>query len=89
MARKIRLEIDIEKLLAKMEENGVKSYKELAHMCSIPWRNIYMILYRQTYSKETLYIMAQELNCTMDDITTMNWNTDKIITKKTKKSIQM
>jgi uncharacterized protein (DUF1919 family) len=89
MARKIRLEIDIDKLLAKMEENGVKSYKELAHMCSIPWRNIYMILYRQAYSKETLYIMAQELNCTMDDITTMNWNADERKEKTQRKSIQM
>lgn len=75
MTRRIRLEIDIDKLRAKMQENGIKSFKELAISCGLPWRQIYMILYRQTFSKETLYFISQELNCSMEEIICLNWDT--------------
>lgn len=74
MTRRIRLEIDIDKLRGKMQENGIKSFKELATNCGLPWRQIYMILYRQTFSKETLYFISQELNCSMEDIICLNWD---------------
>ena len=56
-----------------MNDNGIKSFKELAINCGLPWRQIYMILYRQTFSKETLYFIAQELGCAMEDIISLNW----------------
>lgn len=70
----MRIKIDEKKLKAKMVAKGIKSYKNLAEICGIPLQTIYTSrsLYRAA-SKETLWLLSEGLECTINDIICVDW----------------
>jgi len=70
----MKIKIDEEKLKEKMSAKGVKSYKKLAEICGIPLQTIYTSRnVRRAASKETLWLLSEGLDCSINDIICVDW----------------
>lgn len=69
----MKLEINTDRIYCLMKQEGIKSTKQLAINCGIPPKTIYQMFYRGKFSKETLYMIAYELGCSMDYLVRPNW----------------
>lgn len=71
----MRIKIDEKKLAELMEQRGIKTYRELAEVCGIPLGTIYTSRsIHNAASKETLWLISEGLNCSINDFVYPDWN---------------
>lgn len=71
----MKIKLDAEELLIQMNKAGIKTQKELCEECGISYRS-----YQAKKSKdggklsiEMIYLIAERLNCHMEDICFPDW----------------
>lgn len=69
----MKLEVNTDKIVELMKAKGIRTKRELADICGIEWRVIYRMFANRTFSKETLWLISDELGCSINDITVPNW----------------
>ena len=69
----MKIEADTDKILDLMRKRGIKNKRQLADNCGIDFRLIYMMFARRSTSKETLWLISDELGVSINDIVVPNW----------------
>lgn len=69
----MKIEIDQKKLKDIMQTKGIKNLKHLAVKCGIPLDMLYKAYQRKSLSKECLWLISEELDCSINDFVVPNW----------------
>ena len=69
----MKLEVNTDKIMELMKAKGIKNKRELADNCGIDFRLIYMMFARRQMSKETLWLVSDELGVSINEIVIPNW----------------
>lgn len=71
----MKLKVNTDEVLRRMQLKGIRTKAELAASCGIEKKNIYMMFGRNYFSKETLYLISDALDCSINDIVVPDWTT--------------
>lgn len=71
----MKLRVNTDEVLRRMHQKGIRTKAELAINCGLEKKNIYMMFGRKSFSKETLYLVSDALDCTINDIVVADWTT--------------
>ena len=69
----MKIEIDQKKLEDIMQAKGIKNLMQLANKCGIEYDIFKKAYQRKSFSKECLWLVSEELGCSINDFVTVNW----------------
>lgn len=69
----MKLEVNTERIVELMKSKGIRSKRQLADNCGIEWKTIYRLFAGRVYCKEVLWLISEELDCSINEIVKPNW----------------
>lgn len=71
----MKIKLNENALRQKMEEKGIKNYKQLAAESGVSENSLYSGRHRHgTYNKEILWLLSECLECSINDLVYAEWD---------------
>ncbi len=73
----MKLRVRQEQIYKLMREQGIETVAQLARKSGLDERGIHQMFIRDTFSKETLYLISDALGCTMNELVEPDWTHER------------